>query len=121
MTGIMRQFVELVTVVVRRRAPRVTSEQRTTSTVPQQHLFMMNSAFMAARAKALAARLQRESGEDRARIARAYQLLYARPPAADETALGLAFLADAAAGTAGSRWESYARALLSAHEFGQIQ
>jgi len=101
-------------------APRVTSEQRTTSTVPQQHLFLMNSAFMTARAKALAARLQRESGDDRARIARACQLLYSRPPTADETDLGLAFLA-AAAGTTVLGWESYARALLSAHEFGQIQ
>jgi hypothetical protein len=102
-------------------APRSTSEQRTASTVPQQHLFMLNSAFMAARAKALAARLQRESGDARARIARAYQLLYSRPPAADESALGLAFLADTAAGTTGSRWESYAQALLSAQEFRQIQ
>ena len=102
-------------------APRVTSEQRTTSTVPQQHLFMMNSAFMAARARALAARIQRESGEDRARITRAYQLLYSRPPSADETALGLAFLAGTAMGTTGSRWESYAQVLLSAHEFRQIQ
>ncbi len=102
-------------------APRVTSEQRTTSTVPQQHLFMMNSGFMAARAKALAARLQRESGEDRARITRAYQLLYSRAPAADETTLGRAFLADAAGGTTEARWNSYAQVLLSAHEFLQIQ
>ncbi len=102
-------------------APRTTSEVRSTSTVPQQHLFMMNSAFMAARAKALAARLGRESAEDCVRIARAYQLLYARAPAAGETALGLAFLADPAGGGAGSRWESYAQALLSAHEFRQIQ
>ena len=102
-------------------APRSTSEQRTASTVPQQHLFMMNSDFMAARAKALAARLQRESVEDRTRIERAYQLLYSRSPAADETAIGLAFLSDTAGGTAGSRWESYAQVLLSAQEFRQIQ
>ena len=102
-------------------APRSTSEQRTASTVPQQHLFMMNSPFMAARAKALAARLQGESGEDRVRITRAYQLLYSRPPAADETTLGLAFLADTAGGTAGARWNSYTQVLLSAHEFLQIQ
>ena len=101
--------------------PRSTSEQRTASTVPQQHLFMMNSAFMTARAKALAARLERESSEDRARIALAYQLLYSRPPVAGETALGLTFLAATTGGTAQSRWESYAQVLLSAHEFLQIQ
>ncbi len=102
-------------------APRSTSEQRTASTVPQQHLFMMNSAFMAARAKALAARLERESGKEPARIARAYQLLYSRPPVAGETALGLAFLTGATGGEARSRWESYAQVLLSAHEFVQVQ
>ncbi len=102
-------------------APRSTSEQRTTSTVPQQHLFMMNSAFMAARAKAFAARLERESAEDRTRIARAYQLLYSRLPSAGETSLGLTFLADTAGGEARARWESYAQVLLSAHEFGQLQ
>ena len=102
-------------------APRSTSEARTVSTVPQQYLFMLNSPFMTARAKALAERLQRESSDDRARIGRAYQLLYSRPPAAGETDLGLAFLADAANGESGSRWPSYAQVLLSAHEFRQIQ
>ncbi|MSU37102.1 MAG: DUF1553 domain-containing protein [Pedosphaera sp.] len=102
-------------------APRSTSEQRTASTVPQQHLFMMNSPFMAARAKALAVRLECESSEDRGRIARAYQLLYSRQPAAGETALALAYLADSTSGEARSRWESYAQVLLSAHEFLQIR
>lgn len=101
--------------------PRSTSEQRTASTVPQQHLFMMNSAFMVTRAKAFAARLEKEAADDRARIARAYQLLYSRPPVAGETDLGLAFLAAPAGGEDRSRWESYAQALLSAHEFRQIQ
>ena len=44
-----------------------------------------------------------------------------RPPAAGETDLGLAFLADTASGEPGSRWPSYAQVLLSAHEFRQIQ
>ena len=108
-------------------APRTTSEQRATSTVPQQQLFLMNSPFMAARATALAARLQSEAPADPARIARAYELLYARPPTAPETALGLAYLADPAdpadpaAAKPETRWKSYAQALLSAHEFRQIQ
>ncbi len=102
-------------------APRSTSEARTVSTVPQQYLFMMNSPFMIARAKALAERLQRECADDRARIIRAYELLYSRPPAAGETDLGLAFLADTASGEPAARWLSYAQVLLSAHEFRQIQ
>jgi cytochrome c553 len=102
-------------------APRVTSERRTTSTVPQQHLFMMNSPFMVARARALAARLHRECGTDPDRIARAYQLLYARRPTAEETTLGVAFLANSTPEMKASNWESYAQVLLSAHEFGQLQ
>jgi len=76
---------------------------------------------MTARARALADRLQREIPDDRARIERAYELLYSRPPTVDETALALAFLADAASGEPTSRWQSYAQVLLSAHEFRQIQ
>ena len=75
-------------------------------------------------ATALAARLQSEAPADPARIARAYELLYARPPTAPETALGLAYLADPADPAAAkpeTRWKSYAQALLSAHEFRQIQ
>ena len=102
-------------------APRATSEARTVSTVPQQYLFMLNSSFMTARAKALAERLAHESADDRARIERAYQLLYARPPEPGETDLALAFLADTASGEPGARWQSYAQVLLSAHEFRQIQ
>ena len=102
-------------------APRSTSEQRTASTVPQQHLFMMNSAFMTARATALAVRLQSEASEDRSRIVRAYQLLCSRPPTVEEIKLGLAFLVGTTGGTPQSRWDSYAQVLLSAHEFRQIQ
>jgi cytochrome c553 len=102
-------------------APRVTSERRTTSTVPQQHLFMMNSPFMVARSRALAARLHRERGTDPDRITRAYQLLYARRPTAEEAALGVAFLANTTPEMKVSNWESYAQVLLSAHEFGQLQ
>ena len=103
-------------------APRATSETRSMSTVPQQYLFMMNSAFMTARAKALAERLQREASDDRARIARAYVLLYSRPADPRELELGIAFLAGPANETdPHARWKSYAQVLLSAHEFRQIQ
>ena len=65
--------------------------------------------------------LQREDTDERTRIARAYEILYSRPPAAAETDLGLAVLADAASGEPAARWASYAQVLLSAHEFRQIQ
>jgi mono/diheme cytochrome c family protein len=102
-------------------APRSTSEQRSASTVPQQHLFMMNSAFMSARAKALAARLLTESIEDRVRIERGYQLLYSRPPNPEELELGLAFLGKSKGDKSLLQWEFYVQVLLSAHEFRQVQ
>jgi len=99
--------------------PRSTSETRAVSTVPQQYLFMMNSPFMQARARGLAARLDGGAEGNESRIAQAYELLYGRPPTATEMSLGLDFIDGAAA--ADPRWEAYAQALLSAHEFRQIQ
>ena len=101
--------------------PRSTSESRSVSTIPQQYLFMMNSAFMSDRAKALAERLQREIADDRGRIERAYLILYSRLPLAEEVTLALAFLGARINAGAQSTWQSYAQVLLSAHEFQQIR
>lgn len=73
-------------------APRATSSGRVTSTVPQQFLFMLNSEFMAERARQFADRLKRQFGDDRKRIEGAYGLLYGRAPSEKELQLGLAFL-----------------------------
>ena len=103
---------------------RATNEGRVTSVAPQQSLFLMNSPFMAARARALAARLQSEATDDEARVRRAYQLLYCRLPTDDERTLGLAFLKlpkDAAAADQLSRSEQYAQVLLSANELMYVE
>ncbi len=103
--------------------PRATSEGRTSSIVPQQFLFALNSPFMVARAKALAARLQREATDDAARIERAYQLLYARPVTEQERALGLAFLQTPPADAENRQltaWEQYAQVLLSSNELMHV-
>src|SRR5204862_2611132 len=71
--------------------PRATNEGRKTSVVPQQSLFLMNSPFMAARARALAARLHREASDDAGRIEQAYLLLYRRNPSDEERQLGQDF------------------------------
>jgi hypothetical protein len=96
--------------------PRATSPQRSVSTVPQQYLFMMNSPFMQARAKALAAQLSKlENNEQRVRSA--YERLYSREVEPAELSAGLAFLGEAP----DKQWPAYAQVLLSAHEFMQIQ
>jgi hypothetical protein len=76
--------------------PRATSEGRGTSVVPQQSLFLMNSEFMAARSRALAARLEREVADDTGRIDLACRLLFGRPAEAADQQLGQEFLAEAA-------------------------
>lgn len=106
--------------------PRATSEGRGTTIVPQQSLFLMNSPFMAIRARALAARLEREADTDAARIELACQLLYGRPAESDEVQLGLDFLnfpedSSPAAAEQLTRWQQYAQVLLSASEVMYVE
>jgi len=99
-------------------APRSTAAKRTTSTVPQQYLFIMNSPFFHKRAEALANRLAKEVETNEARIERAYQLLFNRPPSTNERDTGLAFLAQA---NTQAGWNQYAQALLGSEEFRYIE
>lgn len=104
--------------------PRATNEGRKTSVVPQQALFLMNSPFMAARARALTARLHREANDDATRIERAYLLLYGRLPTVEERQLGQEFLAskpDSPGEHKLTPWEQYAQVLFSANEFMHIR
>ncbi len=95
---------------------RATVSERTSSTVPQQSLFLMNSPFMAARGKAFTARLLREAKTSDARIDRAYALLYGRTATADERETATAFLS---AGKEAEMWPRYAQALLGSYELMQ--
>jgi hypothetical protein len=89
---------------------------RTVSTVAPQALFLMNNPFALAQTKSLARRVQESARDDRGRIARAYALLYGRPPGSEEVRIGLEFLAKAGA-PAGRAWEEYCQVLLCANEF----
>ena len=106
--------------------PRATSEGRGTTIVPQQSLFLMNSPFMAARARALAARLERDADNDSARIDLACQLLYGRPASSDDVQLGLEFLNSPAESSPAAteqltRWQQYAQVLLSTSEVMYVE
>jgi hypothetical protein len=98
--------------------PNLTSEKRPVTTVPLQQLFVLNSDFMVAQARALVAALP--PGDDEARIRAAHLRLYGRPARADEVALGLEFLRTPAAPgeprPALTAWEQYAQVLLAANE-----
>jgi hypothetical protein len=100
----------------------ITAEKRTETTVPQQQLFILNSAFVVEQAKALAARLATESKDDAARVRRAFALAFARPPSAAELELALQYLSTADAAVDDSpkpaltRLERFAQALLGSKE-----
>jgi cytochrome c553 len=111
--------------------PNITSGGRVETTVPLQQLFALNSEFMAASARAVAARLRAASQpgrDDAERIKTVYLLLFGRSPTEHERQLGLAYLRayePAAArapgsGAISSRWERYTHALLATNEFAFI-
>lgn len=77
--------------------PDTHSPKRYFTTVPQQALFLMNSPFVIEQARALMARPELAAGKpDEERIRALYALIQQREPAADEIAMGLAFLAKSA-------------------------
>jgi hypothetical protein len=100
--------------------PNITSAARTSTTVPLQQLFVLNSEFMMRNSRALAARLAGLASDDAERIRQAFLLLYGRRPTERETALGLTFL-HSGHGEEGaenlSPWEQYTQVLLSTNEF----
>jgi hypothetical protein len=103
-------------------SPDASTPQRHTTTVPQQALFLMNSAFVIEQAKSFAARPDvRGQPDDTARIRRMHQLAYGRDAEPEEVKLGLSFLAAVSEGRAGlSPWEQYAQVLLMGNEFAIV-
>ena len=94
----------------------VHAARRSSSTTPTQKLFVMNSPFIIAEARSLAARLQKLPGNDEARIRHAYALLFAREPEADEVSFAREFLQQTAADSNMSGWEQLVQALLATNE-----
>jgi hypothetical protein len=93
----------------------VHSEKRSVTTTPTQKLFMLNSPFILARAKALAARLTGLSGDNTARVRSAYRILFGRYPTTAEVKPALAFLNGPSA-PGMTRLEQYAQVLLASNE-----
>jgi len=90
-------------------------DRRVVSTVAPQALFLLNHPFAIDQARALAARLRALPGDDGDRIARAYLLLYGRPPTVEEVAIGRELLGRDAPGE--RAWQAYAQVLICANEF----
>ena len=112
-------------------APDSSAPQRLQTTVPQQALYLLNSAFIQQQTTALANRISprqnsSDSVEIEQRIQDLYELIYARSPTTEELHLGKNFLADiplADPSTAPapdgefSSWQEYVQSLLLSNEF----
>jgi hypothetical protein len=73
-------------------AATISAEQRFSTNVPLQRLFLMNSDFIQQQAERLARRLEPEA-DNAARVKRAYRILFGRDPRAEELSAGLDYLA----------------------------
>jgi hypothetical protein len=73
-------------------AATISAEQRFSTNVPLQRLFFMNSEFMQQQAERLAQKVHNEPN-NRARVKKAYRLVFAREPGDAETAMALEYLA----------------------------
>jgi mono/diheme cytochrome c family protein len=73
-------------------SPNLSSEKRFATNVPLQRLFFMNSDFVQQQAELVARRVESEP-DARARIQKAYRLLFGREATEAEVAAGLEFLA----------------------------
>jgi hypothetical protein len=103
--------------------PSLVTGDRETTNVPVQALYLMNSPFVQARSKALAARLVREADSEKDRIRRAFLLCYCRNPTDKELAAAKGFIENAMkSGTASTdaAWSALCQALLCTAEFRNI-
>ena len=77
--------------------PDMPTGRRHETTVPQQALYLMNSPLVIQQARNLVGRPDFKScSTDEDRIRRLYEVLYQRPPRAEELKLGIEFVEDAA-------------------------
>ncbi|MFO0801959.1 MAG: PSD1 and planctomycete cytochrome C domain-containing protein [Gemmataceae bacterium] len=101
-------------------SPDQSAERRPQTTVPQQALFGMNSAFVIEQAMSLAARPEvAKAAEPAAKVKAMYRLTLARDPDADEVRIGVAFVAAAEKSTekqALGAWAQFAQILLLTNE-----
>jgi hypothetical protein len=95
----------------------VTSDRRSVTTVPQQQLFVLNSAFTIETAKAFADRLEKSAAKDEDRVALAFRLAYCREPTREELAASVEFVRGAGSADRLSPWQQFAQAILASNEF----
>ncbi len=106
-------------------SPDSSTPQRPQTVVPQQALFLMNSEFVLEQSRQLAERVAAQ-GEPAERVAALYGRVLGRPPAPEEQALALRYVAQAAlqlgpgAKPPAGPWARLAQALLMTNEFAVV-
>ena len=102
------------------------SSQRSSSTLPTQALYMMNSPFVIDQARHAARRLLAEQAwDDEARIERAYLRTLGRPPTEGERELALTYIRDFQAddplvGDQLEAWSSFCHSLFACLDFRYV-
>ena len=98
--------------------PTSHSPKRVPTTTPLQGLYLLNSPFIAARARALAGSVSLNSTANTAgQIRHAHRRLFARDAQREEIDLGISYLGQEANDPTSARWQQYAHALLGCNEF----
>lgn len=101
--------------------PDASVEKRTVSTVAPQALGLLNTDFALSLARGLAERLAKETHPDNpSRIRRAYELLFSRPPTAQELTIAGRVLNRPDAREEVSVWSDLAHVLLLTDEFAYV-
>ena len=98
--------------------PNSCTARRPETTVPQQTLFALNSAFIQDRAAAMASRKEVTSAEtDSAKVNVLYRLAFSRLPDKGEETTALKYVQSQPGEAKGKTWQRLAHALLAANEF----
>jgi hypothetical protein len=74
--------------------PSLIIGERATTTIPAQALYLLNNPFVIRQAEGFAEKLLARDGDDDARLTRAYQMCYSRPPSEKELQAARKFLTD---------------------------
>jgi hypothetical protein len=99
--------------------PSLIAGERATTTVPAQALYLMNNPFVLRQAEGMAERLLTSAGDDdTARLTRAYESAYARPPSVQEQRDAQQFLAEYnKTHSRRATWAALCQALFASAEF----
>ncbi|MEM7014248.1 MAG: DUF1553 domain-containing protein, partial [Verrucomicrobiota bacterium] len=97
--------------------PSLVVGNRDETNVPPQALYLMNSDFIHNRADALAKRITQNEAEHDARVVRAFEICFNRPPDPEELVMISQYFENASSADDIAKFSQFCQALLSSAEF----